>query len=217
LARLARPTTLELHPEEVPPDWGFAAGAQVWANTWGDYTYLTEGYYRALDLEEKHAHVIPTTAECLDAYVVPIALQKAKRAGIAVPEAQIVTDRFLPPPLMAYPINPFSSRGELLSDRAAIEARRAGLTYTGKYAVLCQVLPEDFRIDSVRVVLGRTEASEHQDFCASLYRTFRIPLMLVRVIVSQGAPMLSAIEPLSYKALSTSERTLLEGAGLWHG
>lgn len=185
-------------------------------NLWGDYTYLTEGYYRALDLEGRHHQVAPTTAECLDAYVVPIALQKAKRAGIAVPESQIVTDRFLAPPLVAYPINPFSSRGELLSDRAAIEARRAGLTYTGKYAVLCQALPEDFRIDSVRVVLGRTETSEHQEFCARLYRTFRIPLMLVRVIVSQGAPMLSAIEPLPLRGLSASEQALLAGVGTWH-
>src|SRR5690554_7885814 len=103
--------------------------AQV-ANLSGDYTYLTSGYYASLDAELDGLSVLPTTGEALDAYVVPIAMEKARHAGIAVPPSEIVTERFPPPPLLAYPINPFSSRGELLLDAEAIESRRKGLTYT---------------------------------------------------------------------------------------
>jgi hypothetical protein len=150
--------TLVLRPDRVPAGWETDPTRPVLANLIGDYTYLTDGYYHSLDLEQAGEQVAPTAAECLDAYVVPIALSKAQRAGIAVPRSQLVTDRFLAPPLMAYPVNPFSSRGELLPDVATIELRRKGLTYTGKYAVLCQALPDDFRIDVVRIVMGTTRA-----------------------------------------------------------
>src|SRR5690606_5575185 len=121
------------------------------ANLAGDYTYLTSGYYASLDAELAGLHVLPTTAKALDAYVVPLAMAKAASAGLPVPEHEIVTDRFPSAPLLAYPINPFSSKGELLLDDAAIDARRKGLTYTGKYAVLVQHLPHDHRIDVLRL------------------------------------------------------------------
>src|SRR5690606_23905874 len=120
------------------------------ANLVGDYTYLTSGYYTSLDAELAGLNVLPTTAEALDAYVVPLAMAKARQAGLTVPEHEIVTDRFPPAPILVYPINPFSSKGELLLDDAAIGARRKGLTYTGKYAVLVQHLPHDHRIDVLR-------------------------------------------------------------------
>src|SRR5690606_40622608 len=105
----------------------------------------------SLDAEQAGVVVLPTTAEALDAYVVAIAMERARAAGIAVPEHQIVVDRFPAPPLMAYPINPFTLTGELLLDDATIEARRKGLTYTGKYAVLAQTLPPDSDRKSTRL------------------------------------------------------------------
>jgi hypothetical protein len=196
----------------TPTSWG--DGPWV-VNANGDYTYLTDGYYRSLDLEQAGERVIPTSAECLDAYVVPIALAKASRSGIGVPNAQLITDRFPAPPLMAYPVNPFSSRGELLLDSGDVELKRKGLTYTGKYAVLCQTLPRDHRIDVVRVVLGHTSVAEYRNFANLVWETFRIPLMKVRVIVVQDAFLLSAIEPLPYRQLTPDERQTLERNGTW--
>jgi len=207
--------TLTLPPDQVPAAWGVDPTQPVLVNVIGDYTYLTDGYYHSLDLEQAGEMVVPTSAECLDAYVVPIALEKAKRGGIGIPHAQLVTERFLAPPLMAYPVNPFSSRGELLPDSASIEARRSGLSYTGKYAVLCQALPRDFRIDTLRVVIGRCAMPEYRDFADALWRTFRTPLMKVRVIVTEGAFLLSAIEPLPWKSLTAEERSILEEVGTW--
>ncbi len=194
----------------------FAGFAQV-ANLSGDYTYLTSGYYASLDAELDGLGVLPTTGEALDAYVVPIAMEKARHAGIAVPPSEIVTERFPPPPLLAYPINPFSSRGELLLDAEAIESRRKGLTYTGKYAVLVQNLPVDHRIDVLKLVMGLTQVAEYEDLGRRLFETFRLPLMKVRIVVTTKEYMLSAIEPLPFEELTEEERLQLEGMGTWRG
>ncbi len=199
----------------MPAAWGFDPGRPLFANLSGNYGYLEEGYYRSLDLEDAGEQVIPTTAEALDAYVVPVALALAARHGLAVPSFEVVTDRFPTPPLMAYPINPFSSRAVRLDDRDAVEARRRGLTYTGKYAVLCQRLPEGCRVDMLRVVLGSTDVPEYQSYARELFACFRLPLMKARVIVTSGAFALSALEPLPWPALTPEERTRLEECGTW--
>lgn len=195
---------------------GAAVHADV-ANLAGDYSYLTSGYYASLDAELAGLTVLPTTADALDAYVVPIAMEKATHAGIAVPEHEIVTDRFPPAPMLAYPVNPFSWKGELLLDDAAVESRRKGLTYTGKYAVLVQHLPHDHRIDVLRVVMGRSLVPEYETLARVLFETFRVPLMRVRIVVTPKAYQLSAIEPLRFDELVAEERSCLEGLGTWRG
>src|SRR5690606_3166864 len=187
------------------------------ANLAGDYTYLASGYYASLDAELAGHKVLPTTAEALDAYVVPLALTKAARAGLSVPEHELVTDRFPPPPILAYPVNPFSSKGELLLDQAAVDARRKGLTYTGKCAVLVQHLTHDHRIDVLRLVLGQSLIPEYQELAWRLFEIFRLPLMKVRIVVTTREYQLSAIEPLPFAELSEDERSKLEGLGRWRG
>jgi hypothetical protein len=206
---------LPMVPAFVPARWGFDRSRPTLANLHGDYGYLGEGYYRSLEAERAGHQVVPTTADALDALVVPIALAKAEAFGLPVPEAEIVTDRFPEPPLLVYPINPFSIRGELLLDRAAVEARRKGLTYTGKYAVQCQRLPADHRIDVIKVVMGRCTVKEYGEYTRSLFECFRLPLMKVRVIVTTRAYLLSAIEPLPFRRLAEDDRALLQGAIQW--
>ncbi len=187
----------------------------AFANLAGDYRYLESGYYASLDAELAGVWVVPTTAEALDAYVVPIAMEKAALAGLEVPDWEIVTDRFPEPPFMAYPINPFSDKGELILDSAMLEDKRKGLTYTGKYPVISQLLPDDVRIDAVRCVLGRCLTPEFEDVAASVFAAFRLPLMRVRVFVASRRYLLSAIEPLPFDELTLREKELLEGLGTW--
>jgi hypothetical protein len=179
-------------------------------NLAGDYGYMSTGYYASLDAELAGDTVLPTTAEALDAYVVPIAMEKARLAGIAIPEYELVTERFPPAPFMAYPLNPFSLRGELVLDGESLEKRRKGLTYTGKYAVLCQLLPPDYRIDVVRCVLGKSLISEYAEFSRAVFHEFRLPLARMRVIVAFDAFLLSALEPLPYSELTLREKALLQ-------
>ena len=66
----------------------------------GNYEYLTEGYYRCLDAElQGHDDIIPRCLDALDAYVVPVALEKAELAGIAIPEWYLT----LRNPISAFP------------------------------------------------------------------------------------------------------------------
>jgi len=197
---------LELEPEVL--------GAEL-ANMDGDYGYLSSGYYRSLDAKLRGLRIIPTTGDALDAYVVPIAMEKARLAELDVPVCHITTNRFPAPPMMAYPVNPFSSRGELLVDQHQVLDRRNGLTYTGKYAALCQELPEEYRVDVVRCVLGRTLVPEYEAFAEAVFQAFRMPLARVRVIVTPKAFLLSAIMPLPLGQLSAEELDLVETAGTW--
>ncbi len=138
-------------------------------------------------------------------------MEKAKLAGLAVPDYEIVTDKLLPPPIMAYPINPFMDEGALVADPDTVEKQRKALTMTGKYAVICQKLEGDYRIDVARVVMGRCLTREYESFAQRVFEVFRLPLMRVRVIVSAKEYQLSAIEPLPYEGLTLNEKKLLNG------
>lgn len=192
-----------------------ASNGAHFANLSGDYTYMTSGYYDSLDAELNAQPVMPTTEEALDAYVVPLAMEKANRAGLGVPQSMLVVDKFPPAPVMCYPVNPFSSKGELLTDEDMIRNRKKALTMTGKYAAICQQLPEDYRIDVVRAVLGTCLNKEYSSFVKDVYDVFNLPLMRIRVIVTAKAYLLSAIDTLPYDTLTINEKKLLEGAGTW--
>ena len=196
------------------PDPELGSGADF-AHMGGDYSYMSTSYYEVLDAELAGQNIIPTTRDALDAYVTPIAMERARLAGMLVPDHVLATERFPDPPFMAYPVNPFSSAAELIVDAQTLEERRNGLTYTGKYAALCQTLPDDYRIDVVRVILGRTLTEEYCEFANEVFRLFRIPLARVRVIVAAHGYLLSALEPLPFESLTLNEKTLLSGLGTW--
>lgn len=208
---------LEPRPGALDAALGAGAGDVDALNLAGDYEYLSAGYYASLDAELAGERMLPTPEEALDAYVVPILLVKASAAGMAVPEATIVTDRFPTPPFLAWPIHPFSSKGEVILDAATLEARRGGLTYAGKYAVACQRLPADYRLDTIRVVLGGCDVPELAELASEAFRVLRLPLMRLRVIVSADAYLLAAVGPLAFDELTVDERTRIDEVGTWRG
>lgn len=206
---------LEPHPGALDDVFAEAGRDVDVLNLAGDYTYLSAGYYASLDAELAGERILPTSEEALDAYVVPILLEKARHAGMAVPDATIVTDRFPTPPFLAWPINPFSTKGEVILDASTLEARRGGLTYAGKYAVACQRLPADHRLDTVRVVLGACAVPELAELASEAFRVLRLPLMRLRVIVSADAYLLAAVGPLAFEDLTTDERERIDEVGTW--
>jgi hypothetical protein len=206
---VAQPLLFKLNPDQETEQ-----GVQ-YANLYGDYSYLLSGYYDSLDAELSGLNIIPTTQDALDAYVVPIAMEKARSEELYIPEYDIITDKFIAPPMMAYPVNPFFSKGELIVDAATLEERRNALSMTGKYAVLCQRLKGDYRVDVLRCVMGQCLNEPYEAFAAEVFRIFRIPLMRVRVIVVAKEYQLSAIEPLLFEDLTLNEKKLLNGLGSW--
>ncbi len=183
-------------------------------NLSGDYSYMSEAYYLSLEAELEQERVLPTTEDALDAYVVPIAMEKARQQAIDIPQYDIIMDK-LTPPVLAYPINPFSTKFELVQAGDDLNKKLRTLTKIGKYATLCQRLPTDFRLDVVRCILGQCLSPDYHEFSRRIFEVFRLPLMRIRVIVTTSSYLLSAIEPLTFEELTINEKKLLNGLGLW--
>lgn len=209
------------HPASFPnlPIPDDLRAAEVFVNLDGDYSYLGDGYYRSLEAEHEGLTAIPTAREALDAYVVPLALQKAAAGGLAVPRWEIANDTTVafPPPVVIYPINPWQDEGRVVDGPAQLEDVIKSLSMSGKYPMVCQALPPDSRVDTLRLVLGRCLKPEYRDLAERLWRIFRLPLARVKIIVTAGDYLFSAIEPLEREELTQNEKAIIKEAGLWRG
>jgi hypothetical protein len=197
-------------PEDLRAD-------RVFVNLEGDYSYLTDGYYRSMEAEHEGQCSIPTPQEAIDAYVVPLALTKAKAAGIPIPDWEISNDVaiMMPPPVVAYPINPFQDEGIVIADTSSMGEAMKSLTMSGKYAVVVQDMPPDSRLDTLRLVLGRCLKPEYADLAQKLWHTFHLPLARVKIIVTETDYLFSAISPLKKEELTQNEKAIIKEAGLW--
>jgi hypothetical protein len=211
----ARPMTHANFIMPALPDDLRAQG--VFVNLEGDYTYLGDGYYRSMEAEHEGMLAFPSPQAAIDAYVVPLALSKAQAAGIPIPDWEIVNDQAvtLAPPMVAYPINPFQDEGLLIADNAGMTEAFKSLTMSNKYAVVCQAMQADARIDTLRLVLGKCLKPEYVDLADKLWRTFHIPLARVKVIVTEEQYLFSAIQPLKKEELTQNEKAIIKEAGLW--
>lgn len=171
----------------------------------GNYEYLTEGYYECQDAELAHrGEVMPTCADALDAYVVPIALEKASKAGVAVPD-WILTHEYFPVPAVCYGVNPFSRRYAVVRDESARESVAKKLTWNFKYSMCCQRISAATEVVEFRMIGGRTEQQEFAGWADRVFSIFRIPIATVRLL-RNGRLELSAIEILPYRFLTPTER-----------
>jgi hypothetical protein len=186
-------------------------------NLAGDYSYLSDGYYRSMEAEHEGLRAFPSCEEALDAYVVPLALVKAQAAGIPIPEWEIANDTAttVRPPLIAYPINPFQDEGQVITATSELAEGIKSLTMTGKYAVVCQTMPPNSRVDTLRLVLGRCTKPEYRQLAELLWQTFHLPLARVKIIVTEKQYLFSAIAPLAEDELTLNEQAIVKEAGLW--
>jgi hypothetical protein len=186
-----------------------------------DYSYKTEAYYRILTLEMEGKRTVPSTKDLLEAYVVPVCLARAGKAGIPVCEWGISDER-VPLPSILYGISYFADPSEYSMVR---DLETAGpvikyITGNGKYPFCYQPIPESAEIVTCIAIFGRTAAAPKPlaDLAARVYRLFHIPLMEV-VSVENGGYRLSSITPVWYSTLSREEKGILGEilAGECHG
>ncbi|MFA5222514.1 MAG: hypothetical protein WC391_09560, partial [Methanoregula sp.] len=76
-----------------------------------DYSYKTEPYYTILQHEVDGKIVSPTSRQVLDAFVVPICLERLKSAGIPVCEWGI-SQAYVPFPSILYGLNYFATSSD---------------------------------------------------------------------------------------------------------
>jgi hypothetical protein len=178
-----------------------------------DYSYKTEAYYRILTLEMEGKKVIPSTRDLLDAYVVPVCLARADKAGIPACEWGISDER-VPLPSILYGISYFADPSEYSMVR---DVETAGpvikyITGNGRYPFCYQPISETAEIVPCVAIFGRTAGAPEPlaRLAAEAYRLFRIPLMEV-IAVFNGSYRLSSITPVRYSTLSRNEKRILEG------
>ena len=178
-----------------------------------DYSYKTDAYYTILRMEMEGKQIEPSTAALIDAFVVPICLERAKIAAIPVCEWEI-SQGYVPLPSIIYGINYFASASEffVVYDNETAKEVIKHLTNRGKYPFCYQKLEENAEIFQCTAIFGKTTGSLKaiENIAERIYKLFSIPLVQI-VLVKIGKDFaLSSLSPARYTHLSEDERSLLE-------
>ncbi|MBN2227112.1 MAG: RimK-like ATPgrasp N-terminal domain-containing protein [candidate division Zixibacteria bacterium] len=188
---------------------------QCHVNISGNYDYMELPYYLSQDLENDGKTVRPTCKEMLDAYITPLALEKARLAGIPAPEFYL-TNSYFEPPVVIDSINPFMIRSRVVHKNGMEKSVAKSLTRNFKYAMCCQEIPPEGEVKYFRSVLGWTTSSRYRAIAADIWNTFHIPLARIRVIVTPDERILfSDISKLPLEKLTKREMAFLQEQITW--
>ncbi len=194
---------------------GFLPEEGCFVNLTGSYDYLESGYYASQEMEAEGKIIHPTCKEILDSSVVPVFLERARQEGLPVPEYYI-TNEYFEPPVIVDSINPFMTRQSVVLKSGHQERVAKSLTRNYTYAICCQILPPGARISEFRSVMGWCTKSRYLPLSQEVWRIFRMPLVLVRVIILEdGSLMLSRLQELPSNKLFPSELRYIESKVQW--
>lgn len=183
-----------------------------------NYSYKTETYYSILHYELEGNPVRPSTSAILDAYVVPVCLERAKLAGIPVC-AWGISQVYVPLPAILYGLNYFATAEDYFIVYNTDQAKEAikHITNKGKYPFCYQKLDESATIHSCVGIFGKTTSpcTPIALLAGKVYEHFSIPLVKMVFVKKDDNYLLSSLSPTKYSQLTAEERTLL-GAYLTH-
>jgi len=118
---------------------------EILINLAGSYDYLELPYYVSQSLENMGQRVLPTCKEMLDAYITPLFLEKARLAGLTIPEYYI-SNGYFEPPVIIDPINPFMIKSRTVRHTPRRQTISRSMTRNFTYAICCQDIPENAHI-----------------------------------------------------------------------
>jgi hypothetical protein len=177
-----------------------------------NYSYKTEAYYAILHHELEGTPVCPSSSAILDAYVVPICLERAKLAGIPVCTWGI-SQVYVPLPSILYGLNYFATTADYFVVNTSEQAKEVikHITNKGKYPFCYQKLPDSASVHSCVGIFGKTTSpcptiAHH---AKSVYEHFSIPLVTMVFVKSGDQYFLSSLAPTKYSRLGAEERALL--------
>jgi hypothetical protein len=177
-----------------------------------DYSYKTGPYYTILDHELRGKNVRPASSAVLEAYVVPLCLERAKLAGIPVADWGI-SQGYVPLPSVIYGLNYFATSADYMVVRDDARAKEAVLHVTnkGKYPFCYQKIPHDAAIHACVGIFGRTtnSCSAIAGLAEQIYALFSIPLVTMVFIRTGDSYLLSSLSPAKYSKIPGEERALL--------
>lgn len=177
-----------------------------------DYSYKSGSYYSILNYELNGKNVRPASSAVLNAYIVPLCLEQAKRAGIPVCEWGI-SQGYVPLPSIIYGLNYFATSADLFivsDDRKAKEVV-GHVTNKGRYPFCYQKIRADTTIHSCVSIFGRTAGScaPLARYAEEIYRIFSLPLVTMVFAKTEDEYLLSSLSPTRYSRISAEERALL--------
>ena len=194
---------------------GWYETGNIHLNLCGDYDYLENGYYLSQEFEKRGDNIYPNCKEMLDAYIPPIFLEKAQRAGVPVPR-HFISNGYFEPPVIIDPINPFMFKSRTILKPGREQAIAKSMTRNYTYAVCCQQLNPGDTVVKFRSVLGWCTNSDFRKFSGLIMEVFHIPLATVRLVMQKnGEALFSDISPLDFESLRATEFEYLEGKISW--
>jgi RimK-like ATPgrasp N-terminal domain len=178
-----------------------------------NYFYKTESYYTILKNENEGVRIVPSSGDVLDAYIVPICLEKARLAGIPVCD-WIISYQYVSLPAIIYGMNYFSTPSNFFLVSDIVEAKKAvkHVTNRGRYPFCYQKISESASVIKYVSIFGKTMNSDEQlsSLANMVYEIFRLPLVAIILIKDKSGYRLSSLAPVKYSQLSNDEAELLQ-------
>ena len=177
------------------------------------YFYKTEPYYTIVRNENDGIRTIPSSGDVLDAYIVPICLEKAKLAGIPVCE-WIISNVYVSLPAIVYGLNYFSTPSDhfLVSDLEQAKQIIKHVTNRGRYPFCYQKISERATVVKGISIFGKSIncCEKARDLAEKIYEVFRLPLVEMVMVKDEAGCRLSSLSPVKYSQLSKDETEMLQ-------
>lgn len=177
------------------------------------YFYKTEPYYTIVKNEHEGIQTIPSSSDVLDAYIVPICLEKAKLAGIPVCE-WVISYQYVSLPAVIYGLNYFSTPSDHFVARDFAEANEVvkHVTNHGKYPFCYQKIDDSSTVVTCVSIFGKTVncCEGVSSMAEKVYEAFRMPLVEMVLIKNSEDYRLSSLAPVKYSKLSKEETEMLQ-------
>jgi hypothetical protein len=177
------------------------------------YFYKTEPYYTIVKSENEGINTIPSSSDVLDAYIVPICLEKAKLAGIPVCD-WIVSYQYVSLPAIVYGLNYFSTPSDhfLVNDFDGAKKVIKHVTNRGRYPFCYQKINDTSSVAKCVSIFGKTIncCDEVSILAERIYEVFRVPLVEIVLVKDEKGCRLSSLAPVKYSQLTKEETEMLQ-------
>ncbi len=178
-----------------------------------NYFYKSETYYRIIRQEIQGKRTIPSARDLIEAFVVPICLEKAYMQGIRAC-AWEVSYSYAPLPAIAYGIHYYADPAEysILRDNEVAREVIHHITNHGRYPFCYQPITDSSEVFSFTGIFGETTEDEPElgHLARSVFTAFRIPLLSITVVWDGENYILSSLSNAKYSKLSPEDRVLLQ-------
>jgi hypothetical protein len=177
------------------------------------YFYKTEPYYTIVKSEHEGIKTVPSSSDVLEAYIVPICLEKAKLSGIPVCD-WIISYQYVSLPALVYGLNYFSTPEDHFVVSDITEASRVikHITNHGKYPFCYQKISDASSVMKCVSIFGKTIncCEKVSALAEKIYEVFRIPLVEIVLVKDKESYHLSSLAPVKYSQLSKEETEILQ-------